>query len=365
MFILSQESKHAMTYTRGEYKNMIYWSLAEVRPMYTDKYFVRYKTEEGIAYNKKTKTFNVWFGKSFKDSSNHLKNDIFEFLGPKAEFLSAVPKFFRDRISVTILNKIAKEKITNPKDYIKTYLKEKFPKIQLSTELVWKISKDQDEKTYDSVLCLFETFNYIFKTCSNPDALLNHILANRKMYTEKYLNSLKDLSEQVFIMGRKVSYCWSSTRLEEEHSKFSREVAMLKFSKEPLIDYNYSQPVPHPFITLLTNSKELFIEGNGMNHCVYANYSSQVANKTYFVFHYNDGEIYATIGVSKKDGSLFEDNRYGSQWILNQMKTRRNGAVSEQIEQQVREYLSTKEMQEFFKANSKVKTNVQKSVNFI
>lgn len=365
ILILSQESKHARSYTRSEYENMIYWSNAEVKPMYTDKYFVRYQTKEGIAYNKKTKTFRVWFGKSFKEITPSLRDDIFKFLGPKAEFLSAVPRFFRDRISVSLLNKIAKGKVTNPKDYIKYYLKEKFPKMQLSTELVWRISKNENAKTYTFVLELFESFNYTFKTCSNPDALLNHILANPNIYTVNHLDSLRDTSEQVFIMGRKVSYCWSTKRLEEEHSKLSREVAMLKFSKEPLVEYGYSNPVPHPFIKLLTNSKELFIEGNGMNHCVYSNYSSRVASKTYFVFHYDDGETYATIGVSKSSNRLLEYGRYVSEWTLSQMKTRKNGLVSKEIQNQVKEYLKTTEMQEFFKTNSKVNKNVEESVSFI
>jgi hypothetical protein len=354
LVILDKEIKHVRNYTRSEYENVVYWSGSAVIPMYTDKYFVRYKTKEGVTYNRKTKTFKIWYGKSFQDLSYHIRKDIIKFMGKDAEFLGAVPRFFLNMQNVSMVNKIAKGKITNPKDYIKYYLKEKFPKMKISTELVWKMAK-LNAVTGDIMTVLLSTYNYVFKTCTNPDALINHVIANPEIYIYKHVDSLRDTAEQAFVMGKKFSYCWSQKRLEEEHSKLSREVAMLKFSKEPLIDYGYPKPVPHPFLTLLTNNKELFIEGSGMSHCVYSNYSSRVAAKEYFVFHYDDGEVFATVGVTK----------INEKWFLDQMRTRKNGLVSDEIQTQVREYLLTEEMQDFFNANSKVKGYVTEDISII
>ena len=354
LVLLDRDCKNIHKYGRSEYENAVYWSSSQIKPMYTNKYFVRYKTKDGATYNRKTKTFSIWYGKSYKELSYYLKKDIIAFIGPDAEFLQAVPRFFLDRMTVPLLNKIVKGKITNPKDYIKHYLKSKFPKMELSTELVWKLSKHGDDKV-ELITLLFEAHNFVLRTCSNPDALMSFMLANSSLYSYMYVSSIKDTAEQAFVMGRKFSYCWSQKRLEEEHSKLSREVAMLKFSKEPIVDYGYSKPVPHPFLTLITNSRELFIEGTGMSHCVYSNYSTRVSAKEYFVFHYDDGEVFATVGVWK----------INSKWQLNQMKTRRNGIVSDEVQAQVEQYIATQEMQDFFNSNSKVKEYVQEDISFI
>jgi hypothetical protein len=114
----------------------------------------------------------------------------------------------------------------------------------------------------------------------------------------------------------------------------------------PQKEYNYNNELPHNgCLELITNSKDLYIEGRAMSHCVYTNYASSVENKTYFVFKFTDRVIRATVGITKH----WERNEF----TLNQMYGKFNGAIDPCHKDYVEEWLARPEVQQWFKDNYK------------
>ena len=98
-------------------------------------------------------------------------------------------------------------------------------------------------------------------------------------------------------------------------------------------------------IKLLSSEKEIFEEGTLMHHCVYTNYWSQVSNRMYFVFTYENGDVRATIGVNKHwDSDKFQ---------VNQMYQKFNGSVPETDRERVDAIMQSDAMQKWFKENGK------------
>jgi hypothetical protein len=83
-----------------------------------------------------------------------------------------------------------------------------------------------------------------------------------------------------------------------------------------------------------------------MSHCVYTNYASSVANKTYFVFKFTDRDTRATLSVSK--------NFNGNNFIVNQFYGKHNKYMDQCHHDFVNEWVARPDVQQWFKDNHKV-----------
>jgi len=324
----------------AEFEDKICFGSYTVVPRYKNKYWLHYKAERGFTYNKKTKTVKAWFGKPLRESMlltrEFIDRIVIKQLG--FNFLDN-PTIKQVPVTLRVLNKVLKGKITNPRDYVHAVFKEIFPKIQVSKEILWRLVSDNR--------ILFDRFQfdlqYVIHTCDNVDRLFNYWIDNEHTTSHHYLDSLKDLAIQAMVLGQTHSYCWSKNKLEEIHNEATRKIAIEKFKKVPFKEYDYEGTLPeHPHLTLLTNNKDIFAEGNVMSHCLYTNFEYFINRKTYFAFSYKSETERGTLGVSVD---------YHEHTTFNQFYGRKNSPMSVEAHKEVNEYISREDVQEFFKKN--------------
>jgi len=148
------------------------------------------------------------------------------------------------------------------------------------------------------------------------------------------------------MLGRKIDFKWSSNRVKEVHHEWTKEIMDIEQENVESIDYQYVNELPHNgCLELVTNSKDLYIEGRTMCHCVYSNYNDQVRDKTYFVLKFTDRDVRATLGITK--------NWEGNDFIINQMYSKHNKSVDRCYHDYVEAWLKKPEVQQWFKDNYK------------
>lgn len=329
----------------SEFEDKICLGIYTLTPRFVKKYWVQYKPQSGITYNKKTKTVKTWFGKSLYRGSDSLIIYFYDFI-LKDMNMNFIEKnlFTRFHPGVKTINRILKGKITNPKDFIASVFRDRHPGVKVSKELLWKVynSKYSDVITY----FLLSPTMYIVQTCENIDKYLNYVLTGSCPDFFSTEGTMIDLSTQAMTLNKRLSYCWSRKRLEEVHSELSREIAIEKFKSVPFIDYEYKGKFPKAdFIELLTSNKEIFEEGNIMSHCVYSNYETSIRNKTYFVLKYEDNDgVRGTIGIKKSLGSNY--------YTVAQFYGKRNSIINQKIHDYVNQFVARVDVQDFFVQNS-------------
>jgi AraC-like DNA-binding protein len=115
----------------------------------------------------------------------------------------------------------------------------------------------------------------------------------------------RDMAEQI---GETFNPNWSSRRVHEQHSLFSKKINSAKFPDENIqvLDKISVREIEHEGYkaTLLTTPLQIWEEGTEMGHCVGA-YVSSVKDYGYLVYSVsNNGEKSSTIGI-QRDRELF------------------------------------------------------------
>lgn len=339
--------------SRAEYENETYWTVATAIPMFTTKFFIRYKVTNGVAFNKKTKTFRVWGkDKKYEQITQTIRHDVLAYLGNQVEWFSSVDLKLERCLTIRVLNRMAKGKITNPKDFLKSYLNDRYPKMNISYSLAMDlINKDE---TFAHWLFLHPHTAKILMTCENPNKFLSFLLTQKELNWSRR-NTYEDFSNQLLVFGEKASYCWSDKRLEEEHSIYSKRIAKIAFEKEELVEYNNPELPVFPYMQIVNNSLELFEEGNMMHHCVYSNYRQKVSHKTYFVFRYDDGYVKGTVGV--------QYTAVAKKWTVEQFKGRRNEAMTSDAVNHVHRYIEWERIQKYLDQAALINSTTVKKEN--
>ncbi len=329
--------------TFAEFEDKICYSSYDVIPRYVNKYWLHYKARRGFTYDKKSKTVKSWFGKKLHEhgdfTNEFVKRVIIKELG-----FNFITKRILDKVPITlrVMNKILKGKITNPRDYVYAVFKERFPKVTVSKEVLWKYVNW--EATMIQRLLL--DMQHIILTCDNLDKVFTYWMENPHATNYTYHESLKDLATQAMVLGETHSYCWSKSKLEEVHSEASRKVAIEKFKSIPFKEYGYKGTLPdHPHLTLLTNNKDIFQEGNMMSHCLYSNYEHSINSYNYFAFSYKSETERGTLGVTIS---------YEGKAQFSQFYGKRNSSMSYEALEEVKAYISREDVQKFFDENKRM-----------
>jgi hypothetical protein len=331
--------------TLAEFEDKICIGGYTMIPRFVKKYWVQYKVEEGFTYNKKTKTIKTWYGKKIIQSYGAMYMHLYKFVNEtiNMEFISERLFYFM-KPGIKTINRLLKGKITNPRDFIHSVIKDKHPGIKVSKELLWQMHTKNE--TFFTLL--FYQSPMLVSTCENLDKLLMYYLSpdlNINLYAS---NTLIDLSTQAAVLNKKLSYCWSPKRMEDVHSELSREIAKEAFKSVEFVDYGYQGEFPEaPFIQLLTNNKDIFEEGNVMSHCIYSNYERRISNKKYFVLRYLDDDgVRGTVGIGYS-----YDNGGKKIFSIDQFYGKRNTAVPDEAWAYVEAFLKKEDVQNFFKGN--------------
>lgn len=320
--------------TRAETDTHVYWASNACSPNWNKKtgLYLRKSSNFGCTYDKVKKTFKWWYGKQANITGGNIVADMCNYF--KVEWFNNIPAGLKLSTTNSNMNKVLLGKITNPRDLIKAIVKVNptLRGMNISTELLWD----------------YCNLNHGYRIQSLCDALSvakdpNHAIDY--MYTSGTVDwEMQDLIKQALMLDRKIDFKWSKKRMHEVHSEWTHEIMDLEQESVEMVKYNYQNELPYNgCLELITDSKELYIEGRMMSHCVYTNYADKVRGKTYFVLKFTDRDVRATVGISK--------NWEGENFILNQMYSKHNKSIDQCYHDYVQEWLEKREVQAWFKYN--------------
>ena len=216
----------------------------------------------------------------------------------KYEFVRLVPVHV---LSGTVLRDILLGKITNAKDAIRQYGKRLGVKnlneevFKLSTRLgvapmivLTAVDLDQLKTCYRDIIDRLD-----------KDGGLGSILG--------------DMFDQAYALEEHINLMWSNSRMNEEHTKWSRRLMRLQVhskSEEPVWPDSICESFRQHGLELLNTEQRVFEEGYMMQHCVYTNYWPRIKRKDYIVFNMEleDGPV--TIGMNRRNDTYEFNQAY-------------------------------------------------------
>jgi hypothetical protein len=228
-----------------------------------------------------------------------------------------------------MLKNMVKGKITNPRDYVRAYLKTSpYKKMDVSVELFYKVFNNGNINSP-------KAFRKILEYSTNVNHAMEFLTEN------SYLpHGINDLYDQAAILNRKVNPKWSKARIKEVHSQWTREIMEMEVKSIKPHDYQYSPiDLPEGF-ELILNNYELFEEGTTMKHCVYTNYEHRIRNKQYFAFRYNKDGVRATLGVDKS---------YSEEATFSQMYGIGNSTIPDEHINRAKRFINSESFQDWVK----------------
>lgn len=320
--------------TRAESDTHVYWASNVCTPNWNKKtgLYLRKASNFGCTYDKVKKTFKWWFGKQANITGGNIVTDMCNYF--KVEWFNNIPAGLKLSTTNTNMNKVLLGKITNPRDLIKSIIKVNptLRGMSISTELLWDYCNLNHGYRIQG-LC------DVLSVAKDPNHAIDY------MYTSGTVDwEMQDLVKQALMLDRKIDFKWSKKRMAEVHSEWTHEIMDLEQENVEMVKYNYRNELPHNgCLQLITNSKELYIEGRMMSHCVYTNYANSVKEQSYFVFKFTDRGVRATVGISK--------DRNSDKFILNQMYGKRNASIDQCYHDYMVEWLEKREVQQWFKDN--------------
>ena len=323
--------------TRAESDTHVYWASNGCVPKWNIKtgLYLKRDASAGCSYDKVKKTFKWWYGKQAIISCPMLVADMCQYF--KTEWFDSIPPSLRVSCTNTNLNKVLLGKITNPRDLIKAILKTNpvMRGMNISTEILWKYVNARGTANR------LQALSDIMTVAKDPNHALEY------MATADYISfDTQDLIKQAQMLNRKIDFKWSKSRMAEVHSEWTKEIMDIEQEYVESTDYEYVNELPtNGSLELVTNSKDLYIEGRLMSHCVYTNYASQVNDKSYFVFKFTDRDVRATVGITR----YYDHNNF----VINQMHGKHNKSIDQCHQDYVKEWLDKPEVQQWFKENYK------------
>ena len=216
----------------------------------------------------------------------------------------------------TTLKGLFSGKITNSKDFLKSYLKS--VKFNCSPELLIQASNKGLSKK-----------DFYYYACIAKD--INHYLEELISGNIHKIPHLHDTIVQFNTLEKKIDFKWSIKRFAEEHKNATKEIMAIESANIPdeIIEYkNITLPVLPQEFELINTRKRLFEEGKLMSHCVYTNYYQSVKDNKFVVYHINYKGEEATLGL----------NYYDNKLTFNQLQGKYNASYSLQMKDFVSQY---------------------------
>ena len=307
----------------------IYWSLTIKTPRFeNNRLFYLSKNKSGVTYDKVKKTIKIWFGHNISTLEHDLMPDIINTF--QLDWFSNMSKSLKTLLNNTMLQNCIKGKITNPRDYVKAYLKTSpYKNLDISVELFYK--------TFSHIhIGSPKSFKKTILYSVNPNESLEYI--GRTFNGSESNPTFYDLFNQAELLDRKINIKWSESRMKEVHKEWTRELMSIAIKRLAPVEYVYPKLETPKGISLITSNIELFEEGTLMHHCVYTNYEYRVRSKNYFVFKYDRNGVRATIGAC-----ILKDKVQ-----IDQMYSIGNTTVKQEHRDYVSAWLNSKYTQDYF-----------------
>lgn len=320
---------------RKEIDTHVYWSYTEAKPRFeNNRLFYTRNNKYGFTYDKATKDFKFWFGRSIHEIPPFMLYDVFKHFN--IDWYEKLSPSLLTLLNATMVKNMIKGKITNPRDYVKAYLKTSpYRKSEISPELFYKTFNNlhiQSPKTYRKII----------EYSTDPNHALEFITAQNNGYID---HNIIDLYDQASALDRRVNPKWSDARKKDVHAKWTREIMNIEIKSLEPYDYNYSKINLPQGLEIISNNYELFEEGTTMKHCVYTNYEYRIKSKQYFSFKYEKDNVRATLGV---------DKNYSMPATFNQMYGISNSTISTDIVDSMKKLIKTDYFQEWCEKESKL-----------
>lgn len=317
-------------------------------PKFGVKGFVHRTAKEGFSLDKAKKKVSLWYGKPVKKMDPTLF--VQAFIDLKQEWFLQVPSQLKYVMTRSMIEKIMLGKMTNPRDYARTYLRTSLKMKDLSIENYLNLMKEAPES--------LGNINQILRYSKNPNWVLEHFDQIANMSDT---NLLQDILKECRILGKKFDWSWSRKRINEEHKLMSREIRglELEFIADNTIEYKNVPELPEGW-ELINNQKRLFLEGSEQDHCVY-NYWSNVESKTYFVVSIKDGSDRITASIERKSYYYSDSDAIRStepRWKIGQIYGKRNSICPEHIRSRIEKWLEDPKIQDFFTQQKNQESNV-------
>jgi hypothetical protein len=304
--------------------------------------YVTNTRKSGFTFDLKKSKLKIWFGHNVQTLEPHYK-DIFKALN-----IDWIKPDLYKIIRKGSLEKILANKITNPRDLAKYYIRYslKASKQNINISLFLKYIKSRYSVS---------EINYYINLSQDVNAFLNYILhVNEKDKVRS--NILADMSREATILNKKINFNWSKKRFLEEHTKMSKQVMELDllYIGNTKLKYNGSLDFIPYSGKLLTTEKEVFVEGSRMHHCIYTGYWSQIKNRSYFVISGMSNNKRFTVGINCQKNYNKQKNKTDSiKIVINQIYSIRNSPVDDEIKLTFKKWIETRNVQDFFKNNLK------------
>lgn len=320
---------------RKEIDTHVYWSYTEAKPRFeNNRLFYTRNNKYGFTYDKTTKDFKFWFGRSIHEIPPFMLYDVFKHFN--IDWYEKLSPSLISLLNATMVKNMIKGKITNPRDYVKAYLKTSpYRKSEISPELFYKTFNKpniQSPKKYRKII----------EYSTDPNHALEFITVQNNGYIDY---TITDLYDQASALDRRVNPKWSEARMKDVHAEWTREIMNIEIKSLEPYDYNYSKINLPQGLEIISNNYELFEEGITMKHCVYTNYEYRIKSKQYFSFKYEKDNVRATLGVDKS---------YSMPATFSQMYGVGNSTISTDIVDSIKELIKTDYFQEWCEKESKL-----------
>ena len=327
--VYQQKLPPAFVLQKKETDTHVYWSYTNYRPMFNKKLIMIRKPISGYTYDKQKQTIKAWFGGTPQKSSMVVKHILYDF---NIEWYNVfyIGSFY-ETVTNSLLQRMIRGKITNPRDYAKAILKGKknLRETGLSAEHLYKKLCSTDHTS-------IQTFTFMCPAFKNPNRLVELLIKGGLHWT------IQDMVKQARILDRKIDLNWSKKRMLEEHNNWTRDIMKYEIDSVEEIDYNYPEFKLMDGLELIKSNREVFEEGTIMKHCLYTNYAHRMKDKTYFAFRYDKDGVRATLGIALHH--YIQDLHVE----FNQMYGKGNSTIDLKIHEEVKEWLAQKEVQEYF-----------------
>ena len=333
--------------TRKETDTHVYWSYTDAKPRFeNNRLFYTRNNKFGATYDKSKNDFKIWFGKAIYETPASLLQNITAYF--KLDWYNQMSNSLQSLLNATMLKNMVKGKITNPRDYVKAYLKTSpYKKMNISPEIMYKVFNDHK---LNSPKFFRKTIEYSL----DP----NHAIEMISKANGNVPHFVSDIYMQAAILNRKVNSRWSESRIKEVHSQWTRDIMEIEIKSLKQEDYNHP-PIDLPEgLKLISNNYELFEEGTVMKHCIYTNYEFKIKHKKYFAFRFEKDGVRATLGV---DADYFQNKLK-----FNQMYGIGNSKIADEHVDYCKEFINSEYFQNWYKeeVNMGVQENLQHDDDF-
>jgi len=330
-------------YSRFETDSYIYWSCSTLKyKLGTSGIYPKYSGKSGISYCKSTKKIKCWYGEKYQMLEAPITRDITNTF--KFEWIYQLNNSIIKEITISVIQKIIKGKINNPRECITAIVKGNplLKNLGLNTEVLWNYYKSDKGPFTDHIGCdgLY-ALTAALSVATNP----NDIFCNNSLNIHDH--DMRDLIDQARMLSKKINFKWSEKRAKQVHSEFTSIIMdkELHYLQDKVYAYTGHLEL-EPEYELITTKKQLYAEGKIMKHCVYTNYEYSINTNRYFVVRYH-GSVRATIGLK-----IIDSYDISNTIVVDQVKSYRNERIPEDEEQKIKEYFARPEIKTWFLNNS-------------